>query len=329
MSERAPIPDQFIRRTAVLEHPVTPAKPPILDAPLKAPILSSVPFERERLRNVNIVRAETAAHEWQHWYVAKALNVKGSVSLRQEGHSLARATFDGLLELTKFQVIAAAGSCPTPFGRASGDGMDRYQNAVIAQYYGGQPIYSAISQADMIISKVPVEVRRKISHIMAVLPDEFSDGLLNQVMDRAYYEYRLEQGELKDQSFARIFSQKEEPVRELPREQTIIEDLGKGQYRMIYIINGKKDQEFSYCTKCQGLNGRHAKSCSRNKNESKEQESKRTIKEFNHDLSGINIPEEPPQMMDTIFVRHEEQPQSEEASTFPAGGRIYTNADKN
>ncbi len=329
MSERVPLPAQFIRPTAILERPRPPVKSLVPEGPLRAPILFSVPFERERLRNLNILRAETAAHEWQHWYVAKAMNIRGNISLRQEGNSLARATFDGLLELTKFQVIAAAGSCPTPYGRASGDGMDRYQNGLISLYYGGQPVYSAIQQADMIIGKVPIEVRRKISQIMAVLPDEFSDGLLNQVMDRAYYEYRLEEGELKDKPFARIFSQKNEPQREPPSEQTIIEDLGKGQYRMIYVIDGKKDQEFSYCTKCQGLNGQHRKDCPIDRNQSTGQKSKRTRKDFREDLDGRNIPEEPPQTIATIPVGHEEKPRSEEPSTFAPSGRIYTRESNN
>lgn len=221
--------------------------------------LSYVP---ERRTGISSDLLNTAGHELNHALVAIACGASVvSVSVRREGDSLGRTMFAGSVSTDTMKVIAAAGSVAAHDGCAHGFGSDMHHVDLLSHFHGGISKESAITQAESLISKHPIEVRGKAAEIVAYL-GEISGSMMPAILARAQMEFNLEKGILGN-----LFVPEQkfdfEKTKPKAKDYTVIDNLGGGSYRITYVIGERKREEL-ICGACNDTNS-HYKDCPKSK----------------------------------------------------------------
>lgn len=230
---------------------------------LKDMPLSQVPERGERLEKVEKTSLLIAQHELNHALVALNQRILPElVSTIPAGDSLGRNVFYGRVDLEAFKVIAAAGMVDIPDAPAAGYGMDALTIESLLFYYGGESRELAKMQAQSILLGYPAEVKRRAAEILAYLR-EVPGWMIPQILERARVEIEVEEGrvEMGVPSLIDWVTEDEDRIsrEKYPDEKTIIEDLGNGQYRAIY-IRENQEEEYTYCSFCDGIGG-HRRDC--------------------------------------------------------------------
>ena len=239
------------------------------------PLLQEIPLAKDRPK-AKPELLNTAGHELNHALAAIASGISVlDLSVIPTNDSLGRTMFAGHIPVEKLQVIAAAGKVATHDGCAHGHESDMLKVHILSHLYNGMPAEKAVMIAHSIISKYPIEVRRRTADIIAYM-GEISGSKIPLILERARIELNLEKGTPETNSKANAIKQA------TIQSQTQQQDKHAKRTVIYYLPNGVNINLFKPAIKKKSMQIKNILSVGR-------LETQKNFKNLIKALSGLNV----------------------------------------
>lgn len=209
-----------------------------------------------------------SGHEAVHLALARDPDINipvHGVSVKRQGNSLGRTIFSGHIEPDKFKVVAAGGTCNTPFGIAVGYGSEMDHDSDVAQIhalhiaYGGMNVSEAIQRAHSKVKSIDAKFLRSLAVIIADMGEIYGEELIERAIRIAKKEAELgiePFGSLADNAEAANYLPSPESALQLPPgEYTIIEHLVDDKNIIVYVTIDEENNDHILCGFCHGRDG--------------------------------------------------------------------------
>lgn len=254
-------------RIGVSPHEIAPSPLPSFSSEVShhgnfAIEYGSIPSPEQRFFTETAMH--TAGHELNHALVALDHGIMPvALSIVPDGPSLGRTIFTGKIDTETFQIIAAGGAVTTAYGSASGFGSenhygsDFYHIHKLKQEQNGIDVQEAVERAERSISRVPVDVRRKASEIIASMKN-ISGEMIPHIISIAEREVQNGISLVAPKMFESVNEIKTSKAyhdAQTSGEQTVIDIDADGIAHAVVLSNEK-----NACSMCRGLDG-HRISC--------------------------------------------------------------------